>query len=324
MSPSGGARLVHIPNSFTWPQAHQVMLDEHERFLSMMVDRMVPERREAFLKLANSHREDGSGPYMGIMRTNSFGVRVGNSENILEDMYGAVCDDISRVNHSCSPNTSTKFDKHSFSFSLFACRDIAEGEELTVAYCILSDGEGARAEKLLPYGIACKCLSCADTTGESDVRRATLDDFSLDINEWAWSRTLLDDWMMNKCREHLDLLREEGLEASDSYHAALVAMMECYIAFGDAKRASRWAERAHKCLWASDYESLEHFLDPESVGYLTHPLWRVRVDTRLEMVMRRLLLIGKLAGREKLEEAMASPEFALAFAAARAEGSYDL
>ena len=47
---------------------------EWERSLKIAVGRMEPEDRNAFMELANSYKDDGSVPILGIMCTNGFRV----------------------------------------------------------------------------------------------------------------------------------------------------------------------------------------------------------------------------------------------------------
>jgi hypothetical protein len=46
-----------------------------EDFLQSCLDQLTPESGSAFLTLANSHTKDGSGPLMGVIRTNAFAIK---------------------------------------------------------------------------------------------------------------------------------------------------------------------------------------------------------------------------------------------------------
>lgn len=63
-----------IPAHLTMEQVMQVLLCDTESMYSPVFDRLTPAAREAFYKLADSHLHDGSGPIMGRIRTNAFGV----------------------------------------------------------------------------------------------------------------------------------------------------------------------------------------------------------------------------------------------------------
>lgn len=97
-----GARGVDVPSpkSFTREQRIQHSLNALESYYAISVNRMCPEAKAAFMDLANSHTEDGSGPIVGIMRTNALGVeglRPGVKGEIAD--YASICKDISRLNH---------------------------------------------------------------------------------------------------------------------------------------------------------------------------------------------------------------------------------
>jgi len=65
---------IRVPSSATQAQIIQATLFESEKFLKVALDRMLPENREAYMALRNCHIEDGSGPIMGVVRTNAFEV----------------------------------------------------------------------------------------------------------------------------------------------------------------------------------------------------------------------------------------------------------
>jgi hypothetical protein len=91
---------VSCPPTFTREQIFQHSLNVLEKYLEISVNRMRPEAKAAFMALANSHKEDGSGPIVGIVRTNALaleGLRPGVKDET--ESYGAICQDISPLNH---------------------------------------------------------------------------------------------------------------------------------------------------------------------------------------------------------------------------------
>ncbi|KAJ7935064.1 hypothetical protein B0H13DRAFT_1949543, partial [Mycena leptocephala] len=235
---------------------------------------------QAFMKLANSHTTDGSGPLFGIVRTNGLGIsglRPGVKGEL--GMYTAICNYISRLNHSCSPNTQPFFDKVSLSYRLYAVRDIAVGEELTFQYI-------DRNKALKPYAFVCTCPSCTDATA-SNARRAAIAAFIPTVAIWAVNRTLSDDWLLDKCREQIALIETEGLEHLTAYFDATKAVMEAYICLGDARNASKWAAKLNKM----------PLLDPANAAYEAHHWWRMRVgDARPGSVGNMFQQLASLAG----------------------------
>lgn len=79
----------------------QVAMHEWEEHLDIAVKRMTDENREAFMALANSHTEDGSGPIQGIVRTNGYKVPglYDGQEGDDTRAYTAVMNVMSRINH---------------------------------------------------------------------------------------------------------------------------------------------------------------------------------------------------------------------------------
>ncbi|KAJ6491765.1 hypothetical protein C8R47DRAFT_1121704 [Mycena vitilis] len=274
-----GFEVLARPN-FNFAQYTQRLLMESEKSVAMSVDRMRPESKAAFMALANSHLEDGSGPCLGIVRTNGLGVS-GLRPGVkgLRSKYGAIPQYISRLNHSCSPNTSPRFDKGSLSYRLWAVRDIAEGEELTFQYTDVICAAEARQKDLKPYAFTCTCPACTDAPA-SDERRAAIAGFTPTVVVWAVNRELSDDWLLKKTAEKLALMDIEGLQHCTEYWEATHAMMDTYIALGDTHNASKWAAKLLPQVWADKYDKAKivPLLDPaNTAAYEAYYTWRMRV-----------------------------------------------
>jgi len=80
-----------------------IALAEYEKVLEVAVGRMSDDNRKAFMALANNHQEDGSGPILGIIRTNGYGTSgLFDGPKVLPDqtnVYSAVLKVGSRINH---------------------------------------------------------------------------------------------------------------------------------------------------------------------------------------------------------------------------------
>ncbi|KAF2232256.1 SET domain-containing protein [Viridothelium virens] len=74
----------------------------------------------------------------------------------------AIFETVSRINHSCVPNCHFTWNSILQMLTVHAVRDIAEGEELCVAYCELAQTKSHRAETLSRYGFVCDCSACRD------------------------------------------------------------------------------------------------------------------------------------------------------------------
>lgn len=93
---------IGAPVHLTQDQLMQAMLHEAEKYYELLMSRLLPEDREAFMALFNSHLSDGSGPITGIWRTNGLeaqGLQFGHDDGPASK-YSAVGKDVSRINQS--------------------------------------------------------------------------------------------------------------------------------------------------------------------------------------------------------------------------------
>lgn len=104
-----------------------------------------------------------------------------NNNFALSDELGtrAVFPTVARINHSCVPNSQGNFNDNLESFTIYATRDIAIGEEVTISY--LHDQLGLRAARQAKlhdgYGFHCACELCSGTSQrrrESRQRRSEI------------------------------------------------------------------------------------------------------------------------------------------------------
>ncbi|KAF8178680.1 hypothetical protein K438DRAFT_1604790 [Mycena galopus ATCC 62051] len=292
---------VPCPPTFTREQVLQYHLKKLEESFQIAINRMPPETKAAFMALRNSHTEDGSGPITGIVRTNGMsleGLRPGVTDETKE--YSAICKDISRLNHSCSPNTAPRFHMPSFSYRLYAVRDIAAGEELTYQYTDAGRPAAVRQAALKSYAFVCKCPACTDAPA-SDPRRAAISAFSA-AHAGMLTTDFLDDHLIGKCRTQFDLIVREGLEHILLHFDVVKLLMEGCIGHGDAQGASEWAAKLEKCYWDESHDVLDvaDLLDPKSPAYQKHPLWRTLVDAGIpgkpRNMTQMLKQLAELAG----------------------------
>ncbi|KAJ6589957.1 hypothetical protein DFH09DRAFT_1027153 [Mycena vulgaris] len=251
--------IKKMSRELTPDETFQALLYEWEQSLKVIFGRMQPDRQAAFMALANSHQQDGSGPLGGIIRTNGLGVEnlqtgrfSAEEQRTRKGVYNAVCKEISRVNHSCSPNTVAYFDIPTFSYRLTAVRDIVEGEELTLSYVDLMLFTKSRQLKLEPYGFQCTCMACREPL-ESDSRRAII------------SRTKTDNLEGGLIK--LSLLEKEGLEATEEYSETLKSIMGFYIFGSHPDTAAKYAGKLLKRAWsrAACSTALSNLI--------SHPMW---------------------------------------------------
>ncbi|KAF4590780.1 hypothetical protein EYR40_009377 [Pleurotus pulmonarius] len=214
-------------DSATPRQKQEAAWFESEKIYKLAFERMEPEDKETYMKLYNSHKHDGTGPILGISRTNGYGVFA-----LQGDDYVGVFKDASRINHSCSPNTIRHFDRPSLSMQMYAVREIKEGEEITTQYCNPLAPYAARRKALKPYGIRCDCPACLNPAKSDKIRYriGCVKDAMPAIVKWAGNHKLPDNLLLGPSLELLKLMEDEGLEASKPYERVLYHLFHIYSA----------------------------------------------------------------------------------------------
>ncbi|KAJ7030011.1 hypothetical protein C8F04DRAFT_1115032 [Mycena alexandri] len=260
---------IRLLREMTMQEKIQIQAYEWEQQLKVLFDRLHPDYQAAFVKLANSHQHDGSGPIAGIMRTNGLGVSclqtgrytAEEQQKHRKGYYTAVCKEISRLNHSCCLNTTWFFDLSTFSFQLFATRDIAKDEELTISYINLRAPAKDRQLALEPYGFQCACSACL-APSSSDIQRASC--LSMPVAN-------MDDGLIK-----LALIEEAGLQGANAYSQTLKVVMEFCIGAGDAESASMYAKKLANRRWSAAANEARSYTTPLAIH--SHPLWIERTQ----------------------------------------------
>ncbi|KAJ6584797.1 hypothetical protein B0H19DRAFT_1249728 [Mycena capillaripes] len=259
-----------------------------EKYFQLSVSRMRPEAESAFMALAGSPKEDGSGPVIDIVRAHGLTLDgLWPSGNLQGHTYRAVCKMISYLSHSNSPNTAPRFDLQSFSYRLFAFRDIAAGEELTSTDTYLDCLTAQPRPRML---MAVDEMPCTVSLFNKPCKK-TLLQLSLDL--WLRDDTLADDWLIIKCQEVLALPLPQNATETDfrSRLEAMYTLMQSYICLGDAHGASKWAKKMHAIFPRGEMET-NALLDPASAAYQADSLWRHRVDRELAKGMQQPVLVN--------------------------------
>ncbi|KAK0236700.1 hypothetical protein EDD85DRAFT_582918 [Armillaria nabsnona] len=271
LSPAG---LPGVPNKegLTPEEKYQYLLNHSENVMRSVFGRMSEESKNVFMDLRNSYLHDGSGPILGVVRTNGYGLgddlkdKTKETTKLLESTpddfkdkvgrYTSVYKDLSRVNHSCSPNTHRKFYISSFSMQLRAARDIEEGEEIFTTYTGILRPAAERAEALLPYGIKCTCRACLDPTKSDPIRAAVLNRPCVTVPMVRDAGARPDAWV-DPAVQTLAKIQEEGLEGSEEYHKTLHQLYNAYVHQNDEKKALMYGEK----LWIANLAAGEKRYD---------------------------------------------------------------
>ncbi|KAF7351089.1 Aldehyde dehydrogenase [Mycena sanguinolenta] len=254
-----------------------------EKYFEASLDRMRPEAKTAFMALCNCHKAEenaggalvGLGPLLGIVNTNGVSLSLPAAADPWPQggqtrPYSAVCENISRLNHSCSPNTVPQFHAASFSWRLYAARDITAGEELTRQYVSIQHPAAERQAALKQiYDFVCACPACTDPS-ISDPRRATIAAFAATHHGKQESSVVgfssLDNDRFAECRTQAELIESEGLQHLPVYSTVLKLLIEASVVRMELSSACQLARKLDKCRWVDDRDA-----------YQDHPLWRALV-----------------------------------------------
>ncbi|SJL08566.1 uncharacterized protein ARMOST_11932 [Armillaria ostoyae] len=213
---------------------------------------MSDESQDTFMGLRNRHLHDGCGPLLGVARTNGYvldddltdGTRdtyfipTSNNENMQGKFgrYTSVYKDLSRVNHSCSPNTYRKFHMATFSMQLRAARDIERSEEIFTTFTTdILQPAAERAEDLVSYGIECTCRACLDPTKSDPIRAAVRRG-----SKYALYTSYAE---IDAAVQTLARIEQEELHASAAYRQTLHELFSAYLYLHDEKTALMYGEK---------------------------------------------------------------------------------
>ncbi|KAK0201061.1 hypothetical protein DFS33DRAFT_1101634 [Desarmillaria ectypa] len=275
-----GLSVSPVKEGMTKEETGQAILDHSEGITCPVFERMHEESQKKFMELHNSHLHDGSGPTLGVIRTNSYGLgdelkdatkdaellsKSSQDERELKSMIGkstSVYSILSRVNHSCSPNTRRKFYMSSFSMQLRAARDIEEGEEILTPYTNILQPAAERAKDLAPYGIQCTCRACLECTKSDPIRAAVCNRSAVFVPIMRERGVRPDAWIDPAVRT-LARIEEEELQGSPAYHKTLHQLYDAYVHQNDEKKALMYGEKLWVATLAAGEKQYETFRNPE-------------------------------------------------------------
>lgn len=181
-----------------------------------------------------------------ILLTNSFQMDVGNMDAAQggqpsdQGHHLGNFPDVSRFNHDCRPNVAFRIDEQ-LAHHTHAVRDIAAGEELTLAYMNPFETHAVRQEHILSsWGFRCTCAHCSMAAGQieaSDARLWEIERVEAELSDVTSPRVT-----PQLVRRLLELYELERLDVK--MHGAYVLAALNYNLFGDAKNAKKYAELA--------------------------------------------------------------------------------
>jgi hypothetical protein len=164
--------------------------------LQAKVDELSPPDREAFYALCQNAQYGAEKHAYGIWLSNAFPTDATNAGTLgtpgavamrrSSAIYVGYC----RLNHSCAPNVHGAWNAMRGRQTMFALRDISEGEELVVSYLGNMGEEQPRKDRReslrADFGFVCQCTKCqlkGEALAESDARCARLGELYDEIRD---------------------------------------------------------------------------------------------------------------------------------------------
>ena len=208
------------------------------------IDRLPSEEVQKYVSLKNTHAAAEGGrydnPFFGIYSTNAHQMDSDHSGIFLE---------VSRFNHSCSPNARYSWNPDIKRMRVYALRDIACGDEIFVSYLASRSVYGSSREErqtglMKKYMFTCACTACGlqgPAAVASDKRR-------LQINA-LWESVPYFPPQQTRDRllaivQAIHLLEEEGYAADyDDFTIDAAAMCAYHSDWASAKY---WATKTYE------------------------------------------------------------------------------
>ncbi|KAI0628306.1 hypothetical protein C8Q77DRAFT_1068344 [Trametes polyzona] len=211
---------------------------------------MSSDNRDAFFNLSNCRPSDPC-QAKGIIDTNALplGTLPGGKHQ-----YAAVCKEISRINHSCSPNAVCRFNHTTFTFEVRALSPIPSGSQIFITYIDPALPLAKRQAALSSYGFTCSCDACSLTgpaLDQSETRRALIARADSDVEardaaleRWARTPGIPDDYVNRVDKMYMAMFEKEKLYYEPVWEAFATRLCKACCALEDDAGARKWASLA--------------------------------------------------------------------------------
>ncbi|KAH6910333.1 hypothetical protein BKA70DRAFT_121354 [Coprinopsis sp. MPI-PUGE-AT-0042] len=251
--------------------------------------RMLAPDYEKVTKLANCRRKEECPSIIeGAARTNALNLQFNFPDSFDGSKhYGGTFPTIgARNNHSCGPNAAYRWDLSSSSATLYALRDIADGEEITITYADPLQTRDDRLKKLEPdYRFTCDCPWCSFSDPldqeKSDSTRTYLKMYlSTRPSYKKWSRDLClpDMFVVDSHVAVIPMIIQEGL------HALLPVFYEeiarCFHELGNEEQFKIYLDKTLRLVSVSNPCLARELRDLREAG-TSHSKWGLRAKSKV-------------------------------------------
>lgn len=206
-----------------------------EKQIAAIVKALPKEGQRAFLTLHNNN--PGKDPFSNIIRSNAY--PLGSNSDV-----GGVFPTVARINHSCKPNCQQAWNSMLKKETVYAVRNIAPGEEITMSYHV--GGTSSERGQILKqfFGFSCACELCSlpeEQLKQSDARQLRAQKLDEAIGDPKRAR-MIPERALDDCRSLLKVFEEEDVQDSRIHRAYYDAFQLCNM-HGDQARAKVFAQR---------------------------------------------------------------------------------
>lgn len=199
---------------------------------------LLPHSTQSRLRKLDAVGNTRAARVQSAIERNAFESHHGGDERVL---HYAVVPEPAVFNHECRPNSAFYFDNKTMRVYISAVRDIAQGEEITIAYRDMKASRAERQAAIAHYGFRCTCSHCSMSDKESrasDQRISEIDDIMVHLTNFNDnSKANLD--MADRL---IQLYREERFD--DRIAEAYTLATMTYNSFGQMDEVKKFANLA--------------------------------------------------------------------------------
>ena len=230
-----GTRVISEKPLFSVPRDRIRTSDFQDLF-----QKLSAEDQGRYLQLA--HTYDPNDPQVRSIFTNNC-MSMGDSSAIFLS--------VSRIDHSCIPNSHSSFNGNIGELTIHAFKDITEGQEILISYGRPYGTAPQRKQQLLKtYKFDCACPACVPRNSsweKSDERRGNMNKFANEISKWEQMQdiarsSIRKPEVMVAIEGLIELLKQEGLTHGPLSQAYADAA-KWSKRLGRPVQARAWAER---------------------------------------------------------------------------------
>ncbi|KAK8900780.1 hypothetical protein QC760_010544 [Botrytis cinerea] len=226
--------IIRVPEAALDIQSLQTSIHEQ-------VNALTPEQRQDFLSMHNIHASDAVPLYLGIIQTNALPI----GDYVREV---GIFLDACRINHACDNNTQKSWNENTNRHTVYAKRNIENGEEITIFYLGVLNKHQTRQEALRrKFAFTCSCRLCSlppDESRESDRRLDEILQLDNSIGRDGIMGILSAPLRKLRCVDQLIRLYNELGPNDTGLPRAFFDAAQIAIANGDLARAQIFIEQA--------------------------------------------------------------------------------